>query len=59
MKPRTIIFDHLDSAPADEVRHFSRCARAQRATTYWTPDYENRPRYHEPTPVSGEIEGAR
>lgn len=56
---RKIIFDHLDAASADEVARFSRCARAMRATTYWAPEYESRPRYVEPKPVSGEITEGR
>lgn len=53
------IFDHLEGAPLDEVRHFSRVARKMRSAPGWAPAYAERPLYVEPAPVSGEIEARR
>lgn len=46
------IFDHLEDAPADEDRFFSRVARRMRSSPWW----HEVPEWTEPVPVAGEIE---
>lgn len=55
------IFDHLEGAPPEQDRHFSRAARRMRARYDWAypPEEWAHPRRVEPAPVSGEIEVRR
>lgn len=58
--PSVVIFDHLEDAPPEQVRHLSRAARALRARHDWVypPESWRHPYREDQAPVSGEIEVA-